>query len=60
MEELLQIAADEFYSIGLSLPMGDYFAVSNNLQNVPEPLLRGWLYPGPAPANFETFFIVEE
>lgn len=60
MAELLQIAADEFYSIGLSLPMGDYFAVSNSLQNVPQPLLRGWMYPGPAPANFETFFIVSQ
>jgi peptide/nickel transport system substrate-binding protein len=56
-EELLQIAADEFYSIGLSLPSGEYFVANNALQNVPEPLLRGWLYPGPGPANFETFYI---
>lgn len=58
-EELLQISADEFYSIGLSLPAGEYFVVSNALQNVPDTLMRGWLYPGPAPVNFETFFIDE-
>jgi peptide/nickel transport system substrate-binding protein len=59
-QELLQISADEFYSIGLSLPAGDYFVVSNRLQNVPDALIRGWLYPGPAPVNFETFFIAGE
>jgi peptide/nickel transport system substrate-binding protein len=55
--ELLQIAADEFYSIGLSLPSGEYFVVNNALHNVPDTLMRGWLYPGPAPVNFETFYI---
>jgi len=57
MNELLDIAADQFFTIGLSLPMGDYRVVSNDLHNVPNPLIAGWLYPGPAPANYETFFI---
>ena len=56
MNELLSLAAEDFYTIGLSLPMGDYRVVNNNLMNVPNPVIAGWLYPGPAPANFETFY----
>jgi peptide/nickel transport system substrate-binding protein len=57
MAELLELSADGFYTIGLSLPEGGYRVVNNALQNVPDTLLAGWLYPGPAPANFETFYI---
>jgi peptide/nickel transport system substrate-binding protein len=57
MNQILELAADEFYTIGLSLPMGDYRAVSNNLRNVPDTVISGWLYPGPAPVNFESFYI---
>lgn len=57
MGELLQISADSFYTIGLSLPAGDYYVVSNRLKNVPDEVISGWLYPGPAPVNFETFYI---
>jgi len=57
MKELLQLSADDFYTIGLSLPSGDYKVVNNTLRNVPEPLITGWFYPGPAPVNFETFYI---
>lgn len=56
MNELLELAANNFYTIGLSLPQGDYRVVNNNLRNVPDPIIGGWLYPGPAPANFETFY----
>jgi peptide/nickel transport system substrate-binding protein len=56
MKELLQISADDFYTIGLSLPFGDYYVANNGLRNIPPTLMSGWLYPGPAPANFETFF----
>ena len=59
MNELLNLSADQFFTIGLSLPAGDYRTVSNRLHNVPEPLIAGWLYPGPAPANFETFYVTD-
>ncbi len=59
MNELLDLAADQFYTIGLSLPAGDYRTVTNRMHNVPEPLIGGWLYPGPAPANFETFYVTD-
>jgi peptide/nickel transport system substrate-binding protein len=57
MNELLELSAEQFFTVGLSLPMGDYRVVSNDLRNVPDPIIAGWLYPGPSPANFETFFI---
>ncbi|MEQ8674458.1 MAG: ABC transporter substrate-binding protein [Aggregatilineales bacterium] len=34
-EEILQIAADNFYSIGISTPLPDLQIVSNRMQNVP-------------------------
>lgn len=57
MEEHLALAAEGFYNLGISLPMGDYRVVSNRLKNVPDTVITGWLYPGPAPVNFETFYI---
>lgn len=57
--ELVEITTEEFPQIGIALPMGNFRAVSNRLRNVPEPLLEGWMYPGIAPANFETFYIAE-
>ncbi len=57
MTEFFQIEADQFLTIGLSLPAGDYQVVNNTLRNVPDTVIHGWLYPGPSPVNFETFFI---
>jgi peptide/nickel transport system substrate-binding protein len=59
-QELLELAADQFYNVGLSLPAAEYFVVNNDLRNVPDPLIRGWMYPGPAPANYETFYFADE
>jgi peptide/nickel transport system substrate-binding protein len=57
MKEFFDISADQFLIIGLSLPAGDYQVVNNTLRNVPNPVISGWLYPGPSPVNFETFYI---
>lgn len=57
MNEILELAADQFLTIGLALPEGDYRVVNNTLRNVPNPVISGWLYPGPAPANFESFYL---
>ena len=57
MDEYLGLAQEQFYTIGLSLPQGDYRVVANQLRNVPDTVIAGWLYPGPAPANFESFYI---
>ncbi len=57
MTEFFNIEADQFLTLGLSLPGGDYYVANNTLRNVPDPVISGWLYPGPSPVNFETFFI---
>ncbi len=60
MNDFVQKVADYFPVFGISLPEGDYRAVRNRLRNVPQPLIEGWLYPGPAPANFSSFYIEKD
>ncbi|MCB0159988.1 MAG: ABC transporter substrate-binding protein, partial [Caldilineaceae bacterium] len=57
MEEILQIAADEFYALGISLPAPGYGIVKNNFKNVPASFPNAWLYPHPAPTNPEQYYI---
>ena len=57
MNEILQIAADEFYAIGINLPAPGYGIVKNNFFNVPESFPGSWLYPHPSPTNTFTYFI---
>ncbi len=57
MRQVLQIAADEFYSIGVSLPPLGYGIVKNNFFNVPPVLFDSYTWLSPAPANPAQFFI---
>jgi peptide/nickel transport system substrate-binding protein len=57
MMQILDIAAEEFYAIGISLPSPGYGIVKNNFHNVPSPMPGAWLYPNPAPANPEQFWM---
>ncbi|MCR6673007.1 ABC transporter substrate-binding protein [Devosia ginsengisoli] len=59
MNEFTDLLAEEFLTIGIANPAGYYRSVKNDLHNVPAELIEGWLYPGPAPANFATFFFKE-
>jgi peptide/nickel transport system substrate-binding protein len=59
MKEILQIAADEFYALGISLPAPGYGIVKNNFKNVPPSFPNAWLYPHPAPTNPEQYYIVQ-
>ena len=56
MGEILQIAADEFYVLGISLPVDGYGVVRNDFRNVPKSMPGSYLYPNPAPCNPEQFF----
>ncbi|HEX2623403.1 MAG TPA: ABC transporter substrate-binding protein, partial [Phototrophicaceae bacterium] len=51
MKQILQIAADQFYTIGISLPSNGYGVIKNNMHNVPDTILQAYLYPSPAPTN---------
>jgi len=51
MNEILEIAADQFWAIGVSLPAPGYGIVSNDMINVPASMPGAWLYPNPGPSN---------
>lgn len=57
MDQILRIAADEFYLIGINLyPMG-YGIVKNSFHNVPPTMPLSYQYPTPGPTNPEQYFI---
>ena len=57
MKQILEIAADEFYAIGIVLGPNGYGIVQNNFHNVPSPIPGSWLYPNPGPTNPEQYWI---
>ncbi|MEZ4637679.1 MAG: hypothetical protein R2856_22445 [Caldilineaceae bacterium] len=57
MNQILDIAAEEFYAIGISLGAPGYGIVKNNFHNVPSPHPGSWLYPNPGPTNPEQYWI---
>lgn len=46
MRQLIEIARDEFWSIGVSLPEGFYAVRKNTFRNVPEDMWLAFMYPG--------------
>ncbi len=56
MNEILEIAADEFYTIGTVLGAPGYGIRNVNMQNVPDVFPAGWKYPHPAPTNVFTYY----
>jgi len=55
MQQLLEIAADQFYVIGVSTPGPLYSVVKNNMHNVyGRPF--AWTYPSPAASNTEQYY----
>ncbi|MEO8394751.1 MAG: ABC transporter substrate-binding protein, partial [Chloroflexota bacterium] len=56
MKQILDIAADQFYTIGISLPANGYGIVKNNMHNVPASILQAYLYPSPGPTNTFTYY----
>lgn len=57
MRQILEISADEFYALGISLPANGYGIIKNNFHNVPASFPNAWLYPHPAPTNPFQYFI---
>jgi peptide/nickel transport system substrate-binding protein len=57
MKEILNIAADQFYVIGVTWGAEGYGVVKNNFRNVPPSMPWSWDYPHPAPENPCQFFI---
>lgn len=57
MQEILDIAADQFYAIGIAQQPPITGIVKNNLHNAPDSMLFTWLWMTPQPVNPEQFFI---
>ena len=55
MKEILDIAADEFYDIGISTPGALYSVSKDNLHNV-YPRAFSWTYPTPVASNTEQYY----
>ncbi len=51
MNDILTIAADEFYVFGISLPPVRYGIYRDGFKNVPAFMPAAWTYPTPAPTN---------
>jgi peptide/nickel transport system substrate-binding protein len=56
MEEILQIAADEFWVMGVALPGPGYGIVKNDFHNVPASFPNAWNYPHPGPTNIFMYY----
>lgn len=57
MHRILDIAADQFYNIGINLTPESYGIVKNNFRNVPTVMPESWTYPSPAPTNPCQYFV---
>jgi peptide/nickel transport system substrate-binding protein len=60
MGQILEIAADQFYVIGIARPGRGYGVVKNKFHNVPGLMPASWTYPDPAPTNPAQYFIESE
>jgi len=54
--QILDIAADEFFCIGVTTMPQDFGIAKNDLRNVAMESFSAWPYPDPAPTNPCTFF----
>jgi peptide/nickel transport system substrate-binding protein len=55
-QQILDIAIEQFYAIGILLPGPGYGIVKNNFKNVLEPMPDAYLYPSPGPTNPEQYY----
>lgn len=58
--EILGIAREEFYAIGIVKPAVGYNIVQNSMYNVPSSVPEAWLYPDPGPTRPEQYFWSED
>lgn len=56
LTEILDIAADEFRVIGISLPPNGYGIASNDFGNVPNLQPQAWVYPTPGPMGVSQLY----
>lgn len=57
MNEILEIAADEFWTMGIAWQGPGYGVKKTNFHNVPASMPASWIYPTPGPTNPEQYYI---
>lgn len=57
MRDILAIAADEFYAIGVAVTPGGMGVVRSGFRNVPRSMPESWVYPTPAPTNPAQYYL---
>ena len=55
-KKMLEIAADQFYSIGIKRPNEGFGIRKNDMRNIPDKIFNSFGYPAPAPTNPEQYF----
>ena len=55
-KQILEIAADQFYCVGIKVPNDAYGIVKNDFHNVPKKMPNSFGYPTPAPTNPEQYY----
>ncbi|WP_333834799.1 ABC transporter substrate-binding protein [Rubrimonas sp.] len=56
MREILDIAAENFFSIGVGAEGSGYGVISNRMRNVPEPMIGSYWFATPGPNNPPTWY----
>jgi peptide/nickel transport system substrate-binding protein len=56
MKQLLDIAADQFWTMGVAFDANGYGVKKSTMHNVPASMPASWIYPTPGPANPEQFY----
>lgn len=54
--EILDIAAEQFYVIGISLPPNSFGIATNVMRNIPVEQPMAWVYPNPGPMETSTLW----
>jgi peptide/nickel transport system substrate-binding protein len=57
MNQILQIAADNFFCLGLTTPPDSYGIRRHDFHNVTDNMINSWVFPTPAPYNCFTYYM---
>lgn len=56
MKDILKIAKDEFWAMGISLPAQGYGIAKNDLKGVPKTMFNSWTWPHPGASQTSTYY----
>lgn len=60
MRQILEIAIEQFYGIGVILPGAGYGIAKNTFRNVFDGMPDAFLYPTPGPTNPEQYYFQDQ